>query len=256
MGSLKNGTSQRPVQLFWPNSDPLATAGISRRARGPCRWNGRTNQGPALPTRVTAASLQKSPPASSATSAFEDVSVHSDEAPAAIDPFSTRWPPGTFADGNPAVRPRCLIDSAGQMQRVPVYRLTFASSPCGRVRPGADELSVHPVAGEPDRHDPPAKPETVFWGADMPGRSGHWKGCDSRSETAATFLPSHRGDRCSTPMTERMRNLLATSAGPASPQRLAVYPRAERGNCAGDSRVIEKVAGGILEFFAGFLLSC
>jgi len=57
-------------------------------------------------------------------------------------------------------------------------------------------------------------------------------------------------------MTKRMRNLLATSAGPASPQRLAVYPRAERDNCAGDSRVIEKVAGGILVFFAGFFLSC
>ena len=89
----------------------------------------------------------------------------------------------------------------------------------------------------------------------MLGRSGHWKGCDSRSETAATFLPSHRGDRCSTPRLKGLRHPLNPSAGPASPQRLAVYPRAERDNCAGDSRVIEKVAGGILGFFADFLVS-
>ncbi|MBP1881164.1 hypothetical protein J2Z84_004506 [Agrobacterium rubi] len=38
-----------------------------------------------------------------------------------------------------------FADSAGQMQRVPVYRMTFASIPYGRVRPGDDELSVHPA---------------------------------------------------------------------------------------------------------------
>ncbi|UHS56386.1 hypothetical protein [Agrobacterium vaccinii] len=108
--------------------------------------------------------MSKPSPASSATSAFEDGTLHSDEAPAAIDPFSARATPaihGLYVPRDPSALFR---NSTGQMQRVPVYRLTFASSPCGRVRPGADELSVHPVAGEPDRHDPPAKPETVFCG--------------------------------------------------------------------------------------------
>ena len=99
--------------------------------------------------------MLKLPPASSATSAFEDASVHSDEAPTAIDPFSARATPAIHGVCVPRGPSAPFRNSAGQMQRVPVYRLTFASSPCGRVRPGADELSVHPVAGEPDRHDPP-----------------------------------------------------------------------------------------------------
>ena len=191
-------------------------------------------------------------PASSATSAFEDESVHSDEAPAAIDPFSARATPaihGLCVSRDPSAPFR---NSAGQMQRVPVYRLTFASSPCGRVRPGADELSVHPVAGEPDRHDPPQNPKRCFAAKTMPGRSGHWKGCDSRSETAATFLPSHRGDRCSTPRLKGLRHPPNPSAGPASPQRLAVYPRAERSHCAGDSPVIEKLTECFLRIFRFF----
>ncbi|NTF08352.1 hypothetical protein G6L37_19475 [Agrobacterium rubi] len=67
-----------------------------------------------LPTRVTVASLPRPSPASSATSAFEDASVHSDEAPAAIDPFSASLPPGAFADGSLAIRPRYFATVRGR----------------------------------------------------------------------------------------------------------------------------------------------
>lgn len=43
------------------------------------------------------------------------------------------------------------------------------------------------------------------------------------------------------PGDERLRSLIITSAGSASPQRLAVYPRAERDHFADDSPVIEKL---------------
>ena len=191
-------------------------------------------------------------PASSATSAFEDAKLHSDEAPAAIDPFSARAIHSAHGCGFPCDPSAPFHNGAGQMQRVPVYRLTFASIPmvafdqrtmsCRYTRWWANRTAM----------TSPAKPETVFWGKDMPGRSGHRKGNDSRSETAATFLPSHRGDRCSTPRLKGLRHPPNPSAGPASPQRLAVYPRAEREQCAGDSRAIEKVAAGIWVFFAGF----
>jgi hypothetical protein len=51
-----------------------------------------------------------------------------------------------------------------------------------------------------------------------------------------------------------LRSLITTSAGSASPQRLAVYPRAERSHCAGDSPVIEKVQIDFFEDFLEFLL--
>ena len=138
------------------------------------------------------------------------------------------------------------------MQRVPVYRLTFASIPFGRVRPEDDELSVHPVVSEPDRHDPPTKPEAVFCDADHAGPIRTLERLRQPVRNRRPFLPSHRGDRCSTLRLKGLRHPPNPSAGPASPQRLAVYPRAERDNCAGDSRAVEKVAGGFLVFFAGF----
>ncbi|KQO75684.1 hypothetical protein ASF29_10765 [Rhizobium sp. Leaf262] len=64
--------------------------------------------------RVAAASLPKPSPASSATSAFEDTRLHSDEAPAAIDPFSASSPPGTFAGGDLAIRPRRFTTVRGR----------------------------------------------------------------------------------------------------------------------------------------------
>lgn len=54
------------------------------------------------------------------------------------------------------------------------------------------------------------------------------------------------------PGDERLRSLITTSAGSASPQRLAVYPRAERDHCAGDSPVIEKVQIDFLKMFGDF----
>ena len=156
-----------------PRSAPLSSFGQTAillprlaepgRARGPCRWNGRTcSRSDPQPSGWRRLRCQSRRPASSATSAFEDERLHSDEAPAAIDPFSARAIHSAHGCGFPCDPSAPFHNGARQMQRVPVYRLTFASSPCGRVRPGADELSVHPVAGEPDRHDPPQNPKRCF----------------------------------------------------------------------------------------------
>ena len=105
-----------------------------------------------LPLRVAAASLPKPSPASSATSAFEDARLHSDEAPAAIDPFSARAIHSAHGCGFPCdpsapSHRRCGADAACSC--VPP---DFRFNPHGRVRPEDDELSVHPVVGKPDRH--------------------------------------------------------------------------------------------------------
>ena len=82
-----------------------------------------------LTLQVAAASFPKPSPASSATSAFEDERLHSDEAPAAIDPFSARAIHSAHGCGFPCDPSAPFHNGAGQMQRVPVYRLTFASIP-------------------------------------------------------------------------------------------------------------------------------
>lgn len=55
------------------------------------------------------------------------------------------------------------------------------------------------------------------------------------------------------PGDERLRSLITTSAGSASPQRLAVYPRAERTQCAPGFRNIEKVQIDFFRFLQFFI---
>ncbi len=61
------------------------------------------------------------------------------------DPSPARFAPASPGQVHPSRSVRTVDDDAGQMQHLPVYRLTFASIPDGRVRPEDDELSVHPA---------------------------------------------------------------------------------------------------------------
>ena len=148
--------------------------------------------------------------------------------------------------GKPCDPSALFRNSAGQMQRVPVYRLTFASHPVVAFdqRTMSCRYTRRPSSWRMHRvgEDVQSSPHDA-------ARSGIRRMTLAGPKPVSRSSLRRRGDCCRTPVTKRMRSLLITSAGPASPQRLAVYPRAERDNCGGDSREVEKSAGGFFDVF-------
>ena len=151
--------------------------------------------------------------------------------------------------GKPCDPSALFRNSAGQMQRVPVYRLTFASHPVVAFdqRTMSCRYTRRPSSWRMHRYG-----EDVQSSPHDAARSGIRRMTLAGPKPVSRSSLCRRGDCCRTPVTKRMRSLLITSAGPASPQRLAVYPRAERDNCAGDSREVEKSVGDFWGFWQDF----
>ncbi|WP_432354296.1 hypothetical protein RMR16_004285 [Agrobacterium sp. rho-13.3] len=118
------------------------------------------------------------------------------------------------------------------MQRVPVYRLTFAS---------------HPMVAFDH------KTMSCRYTRRRLSLSGIGKTTPAGPQPASSSSRCRRGDLLPGPGGEGLRNPFTASTDPASPQRLAVYPRAEQGYYLSGLERVEKSAK-IYYYFGGYFI--